>query len=225
MIWLASLEEWLCRGQRTPYLYMPQYKFKRPSLKDAHHFHKAGSWSSGPEDRFTAKERLDAARAAAEEIKKKCRDALPRTRNLELLILKCHIVLEFAIEAYMRALSAGLIGDDELRLRFEEKVNVAFMLGLGIDDPVLLPSILLINRIRNDIAHRLTLNEDRIDELLQINCDDCHGKKKFTHKERLRGLKSITWGICGLISGLMVGRVFAEENKELLSSDKHPKKT
>jgi hypothetical protein len=91
----------------------------------------------------------------------------------------------------------------------------------------LLPSIQLLNRIRNDIAHRLTLNEDRIDELLRINCDVYHEKNKFTHGERLKGLKSITWGVCGMITGAMLGKVFAEEKmiEERLSSVKHPRKT
>jgi len=152
----------------------------------------------GPEDRFTAKERYSAVVAAAEEIEKKCHEALPRTRNLELLILKCHIIVEFAIEAYIRALSAGNVGERELKLRFEEKVNVAFMLGLGISGPLLLPSIQLLNRIRNDIAHRLTFNEKHLDELIRINSDQYREKNTFTHAERLRGLKSITFGICGI---------------------------
>jgi hypothetical protein len=92
--------------------------------------------------------------------------------------------------------------DRELKLTFEEKTNVAYMLGLGIKDPLLLPSIELLNRIRNDIAHRLTVDEKKLDELIRINSDQYHEKHTFTLRERLRGLKSITWCTCGMIIGL-----------------------
>lgn len=181
----------------------------------------------GPEDRFTAKERTEAVVAAGEEIQKKCREALPRARNLELLILKCHVTVEFAVEAYIRAVSAGNVNDNELRFGFEEKVNIAFMLGLGVKDPLLLLSIRLLNRIRNDMAHRLTLNEKKLDELIRINSDQYNEKHTFTHSERLSGLKSITYATCGMIAGFMEAQVTFEEHvtERALSSGTHLEKT
>ncbi len=200
---------------------MPKYKCKRPSLEDAHKFHKVGHWGLDHSDRFTAEEQVNFATAASEEVKKKCHDALPNTRNLELLILKCHVIIEFALESYIRALSAATMTDRELKLTFEEKTNVAYMMGLGIKDPLLLPSIELLNRIRNDIAHRLTVDEKKLDELIRINSDQYHEKHTFTLGERLRGLKSITWCSCGMIIGLMEGQVLAENTllKEFKKAD------
>jgi len=189
---------------------MPEFKGKMPSLEDAHQYNKKGSWSFGAEDRFSTTERRDTVTAAAHEIQRKCLATLPRTRNLELLILKCHITIEYAIETYIRAISAGNADDYVEQFKFDEKLKIAFMLGLGVKDPLLIPSIRLLNRIRNDIAHRLTLNEKDLDELIRINSEQYIEKRTFSDSERLNGLKSITYGTCGLIAGLREVRVFAE---------------
>lgn len=185
-----------------------------PSLEDAHQYHKEGSWSIGPEDRFSPAERRAAAIAARNEIEKKCRKALPKTRNLELLILKSHITIEYAVETFIRSFSAGNVDDYIGRFNFDEKVKIAFMLGLGIKDPLMIPSIRLLNRIRNDIAHRLAINENDLDEFVRINSEQYKGQKTFSLSERLGCLKFFTYTTCGQIAGFISAQAAIEESAQ-----------
>jgi hypothetical protein len=179
---------------------MPRHTSKRPSLQDAHKYQKDGSWSFGG-DYLSREERISLARAAAKEIEQKCKTALPRTRSLELLILKCHIIIEFALESYIHTVSTPTLTDRELAMSFAEKLNVAYILGLGSGDATLLPSIELLNQIRNKMAHKLIVDEVKLDELIRINSEEYHKRRVFSKVERLQGLKWVTYYVCGMISG------------------------
>ncbi|MCK0157116.1 hypothetical protein MWU65_08005 [Cellulophaga sp. F20128] len=98
--------------------------------------------------------------------------------DLELLILKGHIITEFTINCYLENLS----NKTEANF-FKERYNHSLKIGMiehfgkfGEKSTGLIKSLRLLNKIRNGIAHTLTVNENLIQEyinsVIQIASED-----------------------------------------------------
>jgi len=178
----------------------------RPTLKDAHEFRMRGTYSVCGSDYITDKERIDEAERVKKQLLHLTTKAVPRTRNLEYLVLKCHTITEFALTEYIRCLAHPVVTTNEIRFTYAQKLQIAYLLGLGVGDPVLLPSLELLNRARNQVAHTLKLDTQIIHELLQINADETIPKSVPLTKQ-LRGIRSITLCICAQLCGQLSGQI------------------
>jgi hypothetical protein len=86
--------------------------------------------------------------------------------NLELLILKGHILVEYAINLYLEAISTSEQSDFfKENFTFSNKLSILKHFGnLGTKEDNLYQEIHLLNKLRNDIAHKLTFNEKHLQD-------------------------------------------------------------
>jgi hypothetical protein len=89
----------------------------------------------------------------------------------------------------------------DIRFTFSQKLEFAYLLGFGANDPILLPTVERLNKVRNQVAHTFTLDRILVDELLRINHEDYDGFKPKNDRERIRGLRWICAGVCGRVAG------------------------
>ena len=138
------------------------------------------------------------------EIEEKLKQHLPRSRNLELVILKCHLLVEFMFEQYIDLVAPieGVIKAE--RFTFKQKEALVHMLGFP-SDPVFFPSIDLLNTVRNSVAHRLAIDREKIDDLVRINSEGPYTARGLTDGERATALKQITRFLCGQMLGVIEG--------------------
>jgi hypothetical protein len=180
---------------------MPKSKLKRPTLKTAHEFHRDGIYPPGHEGIYqTEEEHRQEAVEIEKELELIVRFQFPRTHNLEYAILKAHLIVEHGIEQYVRAFSPNTVDAKALRFSSSQKLDIAYLMGFG-GGPTLIPTIELLNRVRNQVAHKFSIDRSLVDELLRINAEDYDTYLPKNDRERIRGLKMMCHFVLGYISG------------------------
>ncbi len=191
----------------------------RPTEKEALEFLSRGYYSIGPKDYISAKDRIEELKRLSNTIRVLLNKEIPKGRNLDLVILKCHILIEFMMNQYINLLSESKVDVTKERFTISQKLTIVHMLGF-IFDPLILPSIEIINKLRNQVAHRLTIDRGLIDKLLKINSEDPDTFIEPNDAERAKGIKSITRFICYAFLGVIEAK-HIEAHKELLNSEKN----
>jgi hypothetical protein len=192
-----------------------RYKRRRPTLQDAEDFHKKGSFGYSPSrDGVSLEERRKRIEELSATVQAKARQTLSTVRNLELVVLKCHLLVEYMLNQFidLTARTEGVI--DNERFTFSQKETLVHLLGFP-PDPLFFPSVDLLNRIRNQVAHTLDLDRRLIDQLIRINSEDPDIVTALTDAKRATALKQITRFLCGQ----MVGVITAMQADELYSLD------
>lgn len=179
-----------------------QVKRERPSFKTAHDFHQTGSFTVDPKQHgLSGKEREAEIDRIGDELEKLVKRQFPRTQNLEYAILKSHLIIEYAITQYIRCFSYVVVSTESIRFTFAQRLEIAYLLGFGVNDPLLLPTVERINKVRNQVAHTFTLDRAAVDEMLRINSDDYDEFKIKSDRERISRLRSLCGVICGRVAG------------------------
>jgi len=176
---------------------------KRPNIQEAEQWLKGGiGGGMRAENYISAAERKKRLTRLTDEIKEKLKEHLPRSRNLELVILKCHLLIEFMFEQYIDLIAPteGVIKSE--RFTFKQKEALVYMLGFP-SDPVFFPTIDLLNSIRNSVAHTLTIDRKKVDQLIRINSEDPEDVKGLTDNQRSTALKQITKFMCAQMLGVI----------------------
>ncbi len=185
-------------------------KRKRPTLQEAEQFHELGiDAGMRTPDYISIAERKKRLECLSVDIENRLKKHLPRTRNLELVILKCHLLIEFMFNQYIDLIAPteGLI--EKERFSFKQKQTLMHMLGFPAD-PLLLPSTDLLNILRNQVAHTLSVDRKIIDKLIRLNAEDQKGCSRLTDPKRVAYLKQLTKFHCGMILGVIKGMHAAE---------------
>lgn len=150
-----------------------QIRRERPTFKTAHQFFTEGGFTTDPKAHYLSgeerKKEIEKVSKSLEELVKK---AFPRTQNLEYVILKAHLIVEHALAQYIRCFAITAVSISDIRFSFTQKLEVAYLLGFGANDPTLLPTVERLNKIRNQVAHTFNLDRVALDEMLQINHED-----------------------------------------------------
>lgn len=176
---------------------------KRPNLQEAHNFiqkgHGSGMKSS---DYVTIEERKKRLSELSDRLKTKIKSNIPRSRNLELVILKCHLLIEHMFDEFidLMAPTEGAIKNE--RFTFKQKETMVHMLGFPAD-PIFLPTVDLLNNIRNQVAHTLEINRDKIDELILLNSENPDDLIGIDDAMRTRSIKQITKYMCFYVLGVI----------------------
>jgi hypothetical protein len=175
---------------------------KRPSQKDALEFIKRGFYRIGKEHYVIPENRIEDLDQLSNRIRELLKKHIPKSRNLDLVILKCHLLIEFMMDQLINLFSVHKIGIQKERFSFNQKITLLHILGFP-PDPTILPSIELINKIRNQVAHTLSIDRDLVDTLLKINAEDPDTFRVTNDNERVKAIKSITCFICGALMGVI----------------------
>jgi hypothetical protein len=183
-----------------------QVKRERPTFKTAHDFHKSGAFHTDPKlHGLSGEEREAELQKIEESLRKIVSSQFPRTQNLEYAILKAHLIAEYAITQYIRYFAAVAVSEDSIRFTFSQKLEIAYLLGFGANNPILLPTIERLNKIRNQVAHTFHLDRAALDEMLRINSNDYDEFKLKSDRERIRHIRAICNFICGRVAGEALG--------------------
>lgn len=176
-------------------------KRERPTFKTAHDWFKLGYFSVGEEHHLSKEQYQQELERICEDIRTVAMQQFPRTTNLEYAILKGHLVIEHAITQYIRCFSRVFVGENAIKFSFSQKMEIAYLMGFGANDPVLLPTIERINKIRNQVAHSFAIDRDLLDEALRLHSDEYFEFSIETDMQRIRMLRGICRYICGRVSG------------------------
>jgi len=120
-----------------------QFKRERPSFRTAHDFFKEeGGFSIDPERHsLQGKQRDEEIKKTINELLQVTRKQFPCTQNLEYAILKSHLIVEYALIEYIRGHAITAVDSKNIRFTFSQKLEIAYLLGFGVNDPVLLPTV------------------------------------------------------------------------------------
>ena len=176
----------------------------RPKLSDAFEFIKKGHYTVSHDHFVSAKERIREVEELEVHIKTLLKQEIPKSRNLDLVILKCHLLVEYMMNQFITLSAKNKFNISKERFSFYQKLTLVHAFGFQLD-PIILPSIEMLNRLRNQVAHTLSIDRDLIDTLLKINSEDPDSFAVIDDNERVRGIKSITRFICGIIMGAISG--------------------
>jgi uncharacterized protein YutE (UPF0331/DUF86 family) len=158
----------------------------------------------------------------ADELHRLIRDQFPRSSNLEYAILKAHLIVEHALAQYIRCCASVLVDTIKIRrFSFSHKLEFAYLLGLGVSDPLLIPTIERLNQIRNQVAHSFVLDRVLVDEMLRINSEDYDGFVVSSDRERVKRLRWICNYLAGHISAQMTVKVLWQGKMEEALRAKH----
>lgn len=182
-----------------------QVSRSRPNLQTAHEYHREGSYSIDPAKHFTSDDERNAEIERIAEELEEIGKKFPRTQNVEYALLKAHLIIEYAIVQYIRAYASVAVAEKDIRFSFSQKLEVAYLLGFGANDPSLLPTVEGLNKLRNQIAHTFELDRIRLDEVLRINSEEYDSFSVKNDRERVKFLRWITRYICGRVAGEMLG--------------------
>ncbi len=179
-----------------------QVRRERPNFRTAHEFHGEGSFSIDPRQHgLSGKERQAEIDKIGDELEELVKRQFPRTQNLEYAILKSHLIIEYALTQYIRCFSAVVVLTESIRFTFAQRLEIAYLLGFGNHDPVLLPTVERLNKVRNQVAHTFNLDRGALDEMLRINSEDYDAFTVKNDRERISRLRSICAFICGRVAG------------------------
>jgi hypothetical protein len=176
-------------------------KRPRSTLADAHEFRRNGRGGGMTAiDYLADADRERIAEEVREMLLASVRQQFPRTGNLEYAILKTHLIIENALAQYIRCTSAVLVELESLRFSFSQKLEIAVLHGFGNGCPTSVPSIEILNRIRNQVAHKFSIDRKLVHELVNINIDDGDASG-MTDRQLIAVLRRWCFFICGMVVG------------------------
>jgi len=109
---------------------------------------------------------------------KRHQEFLPKSSNLELHVLKAHLVIEEMIFGMVSKYCRNPAQLDSARLSFSQLCSIARALVVIPEDPDRWKAILLVNKLRNKFAHNL--QPDAVDNIVDQICRlvKCHGRNE-----------------------------------------------
>jgi hypothetical protein len=201
---------WEPRSRRSPRALDQEFRMRilhsrrpRTTLSDAQRFRRDGvSGGMRTVDYLTDADRSRIVEEVVGQLLEVPRKHFPRTNNLEYAILKTHLIIEYALTQFIRCTSHVLVEVETLRFTFSEKLELAVLHGFGNGCPNSVPSIELLNRIRNQLAHRFSFDRQLVNELIRINTEDID-VARLTDRQRIACLRSYCYFSCGQMAGYL----------------------
>jgi hypothetical protein len=75
--------------------------------------------------------------------------------DFEILILKAHLIIEHTLDDFINSFAIANIDISNMDFSFTHKIKVAKILGLTIYKSTFENQLILLNKLRNSIAHNL----------------------------------------------------------------------
>ncbi|MCH4824548.1 hypothetical protein ML462_15350 [Gramella lutea] len=146
------------------------------------------------------------------EIKDKDFESILRTEleginDLELMILKGHILIEYSLNKFIDDINEGNLDIDKTNFNFSSKIRIAEFLGLFKKKDHLKESIDDINKLRNQIAHQLKYDEKLMQKIIALYLKlNIPGSRISKEKNDIENFYFIIIVNCGLIMGKKLGQ-------------------
>lgn len=193
---------------------MAKLRKRRPTQADAELFLRQGVYSVGSADYIDPKERslqLDDLEGLFHDL---WRQELRATRRLDLLILKCHIVIEIFLNRILLMSAHNETDFEKERFTFAQKLTLVHAFVLH-PNPTLIPTLECLNKVRNQIAHGLQFDLEIVNKMVRYNSElSIEEVTALTNTQRAAAMRRIVASICGHL----VGAVTATHSFESLQS-------
>lgn len=125
--------------------------------------------------------------------------------NLELIILKSHLLIEYLLNKFIETHS----NSEEFQIKdtnfqFYQKLKICELFGIftSKDDDILL-QIILLNKIRNQVAHTLEIDKKLLQNFLKFNKEL---KAKYSDPNSNKAIISMIKNIIPYLCGYLVGQ-------------------
>lgn len=137
---------------------------------------------------------------------------IPRTKDLTLVLLKGHLLLEEQLMAFIKVNCERPNEIDGLRLNFAQKVGLARALGAHALPAQVWKFTKSINRLRNQMAHTLVVPSisGDVDAVLR-NYYEEEFELPGSEQKRSTILRQTIGLTCALIEGYTEGRMYAKQ--------------
>ena len=140
-------------------------------------------------------------------------DQLVRCNDAELLILKGHTLIEYMLNHFLDMSSNSGIDFDISRFTFSQKTHLFEILGQRTKE--ISDDIKVVNKLRNEIAHKLTYNKDELETLISSVLKRLTSLNKSIETTGMNGkIMSVVIYICGNLYAHIEGQ---KKRKEVLN--------
>ncbi len=102
-----------------------------------------------------------------DELDVKLKDLLDNLDETELLIIKCHLLVEYAMSDFIKNEGSAKSNLSKDGFTFSQKVKICRLLRLFDQDNKMENFILSLNKIRNQISHTMSYDKEQLQELLR----------------------------------------------------------
>jgi hypothetical protein len=143
--------------------------------------------------------------------------------DIQLLIIKGHILIEYSLNKYISRCSSGSFDINSTSFSFFNTIQIADALGLFLESEpdTLKEQIKIISTLRNEIAHQMSFNKNEIKSLINTFLSDTTISNIIKKKKSdLDILKSIIVFICGQVNGRMEAQVQINKMTRSILSEK-----
>ena len=182
-------------------------KKNRPTIQDAKDYRiQKKPYMVSENDYFTRTEKRELLEEFINNFEKLLKNELPKARRLDLVILKCHIIIEYVLNKYIEFRCISKTDVSKERFTFSQKISLVHMFG-NFSNPTIIPSIEVINKLRNKVAHTLEIDNNLIDDLIKINSPEDIDVKSLTDNEKAKSIKRITSSLCNFLIGTTISQI------------------
>jgi DNA-binding transcriptional MerR regulator len=119
---------------------------------------------------------------------------LDKCQDIDLLIIKGQIIIEHHLNRFIVASVKNPKEYNDTKFSFAQKIQLSKMLGLSIE---VIEELTIINKLRNQIAHRLAYNENQLDILISRIAN--YYPSLIKNKSKFIALKSGLVFLCGAL--------------------------
>ena len=120
---------------------------------------------------------------------------LDKCKDVDLTIIKGHILVEHHLNRFILSSVNSPEDFDDSKFSFAQKIQLSSMLGLR--KASLREELILLNKLRNEIAHKLSYTERLLDNLISLVTVKYEIIK--TQPTKILKLKSSITFICGIL--------------------------
>lgn len=127
----------------------------------------------------------------------------PKAITSEIIIIKCHLLIEYALDYFINTITDGRYEEENFDFTFSQKHKIAILLGL--DHANLHNEIRIfieeLNKLRNQIAHNIEFDTKLLDKIVD--------KKQYYDPEKYSSLDMFYQFLLREKTAFIAGRISA----------------
>jgi hypothetical protein len=138
-----------------------------------------------------------------DEFRKLLIGELKSIKNLELLILKSHLLVEYLLNSFIETHSnSDEFSISETSFQFHHKLKICMLFGVFENkNDEKLQQILLLNKIRNHVSHTLIIDKTLVENFLKYSDQKEEYKKPYSDQDIIKMFKQLIIYLCGYLVG------------------------
>jgi len=135
------------------------------------------------------------------------KEHMPKSNDLELIILEGHILLEYLLNQIINIKSEYNLEIESTNFSFNQKIEILVILNIIENNSDIFQILKIWNNLRNQIAHRLNFDRKLVDRLIKLGVKWTKGENHLPNNdnERAKALKFLIPMTSGQLTGQLAG--------------------